>query len=145
MTKFERHPAPEKLLLQITTEAVNLLALDGPENTKAAELPEAGVTLIAKAWGLPQGDLEASMALIQRQKELMRSGANEAAMPDDRLLEPYDGGMITELIWGLFATAVRLEDAEDRLTIHQLALMLTDMLDFDDWIRTCGPTADTSK
>ena len=27
MTKYERHPAPEKLLLQITTEAVNLLAL----------------------------------------------------------------------------------------------------------------------
>ena len=26
MTKYERHPAPEKLLLQITTEAVNLLA-----------------------------------------------------------------------------------------------------------------------
>ena len=31
MTKYERHPAPEKLLRQITTEAVNLLALGGPE------------------------------------------------------------------------------------------------------------------
>lgn len=143
MTKFERHPAPEKLLLQVTTEAVNLLALGGPENTKAAELPETGVTLIAKAWGLPQGDLEASMALIQRQKELI--GASEAVMPDDKLLEPYDGGMIAELIWGLFETAVRLEEAEDRLAIHRLTLMLADMLDFDDWIRTCGPTADTNK
>ena len=27
MTRYERHPAPEKLLRQITTEAVNLLAL----------------------------------------------------------------------------------------------------------------------
>ena len=143
MTKFERHPAPEKLLLQVTTEAVNLLALGGPENTKAAELPETGAPLIAKAWGLPQGDLEASMALIQRQKELI--GTSEAVMPDDKLLEPYDGRMIAELIWGLFETAVRLEEAEDRLAIHRLALMLADMLDFDDWIRTCGPTADTSK
>ena len=49
MTKYERHPAPEKLLLQMTTEAVNLLALGGLENTKAAELPETGVSLIAKA------------------------------------------------------------------------------------------------
>ena len=79
------------------------------------------------------------MALIQRQKELMRGGANEAAMPDDRLLEPYDGGMMAELIWGLFETAVRLEDAKDRKTIHQLALMMADMLDFDDWIKKCGP------
>ena len=139
MVKYERHPAPEKLLLQVTTEAVNLLALGGPENTKSSALPEAGVGLIAKAWGLPQGDLEASLALIRRQKELTRGGASEAAMPDDRLLEPYDGGMIVELIWGLFETSVRLEDAEDRLTIHRLALMLADMLDFDEWIKRSGP------
>ena len=143
MTKFERHPAPEKLLLQVTIEAVNLLALGGQENTKAAELPERGVALIVKAWGLPQGDLEASLALIQRQKELI--GTSKAAMPDDQLLEPYDGGMLAELVWGLFETAVRLEDAGDRAVIHRLALMLTDMLDFDDWIKTCGPTADTNK
>lgn len=137
MAKYERHPASEKLLLQITTEAVNLLALGGPENTKSAELPEEGVALIAKAWGLPQRDLEASIALIQRQKELI--GTSEAAMPDDKLLEPYDGGMIAELIWGLFETAVRLENAEDRLTIHRLALMLADTLDFDEWLAKCGP------
>ena len=34
MTRYERHPAPEKLLLQITTEAVNLLAL-GTQDTPA--------------------------------------------------------------------------------------------------------------
>ena len=139
MVKYERHPAPEKMLLQMTTEAVNLLALGGLENTKAAELPETGVSLIAKAWGLPQEDLEASLVLIQHQKELMCSGANEAAMPDDRLLEPYDGGMIAELVWGLFETAVRLENAEDRKTLHQLALMMADMLDFDEWIEESGP------
>ena len=139
MTKFERHPAPEKLLLQLTTEAVNLLALGGPDNTKSARLPEEGVALSAKAWGLPQGDLEASMTLIQKQKELLAAGRSEAALPDDKLLEPYDVRMITELIWGLFETAIRLEDAEDRLTIHRLALMLADTLDFDEWLAKCGP------
>ena len=145
MAKYERHPAPEKLLLQITTEAVNLLALGGLEKAEDAALPVAAVPLIAKAWGLPQGDLEASMVLIQRQKELLAAGSSEAALPDDKLLEPYDVRMITELIWGLFETAIRLENAEDRLTIHRLALMLADTLDFDEWIEKCGPTADTNK
>lgn len=139
MTKYERHPAPEKLLLQITAEAVNLLALGGPENIEAAALPEAGVGLICKAWGLPREDLETSAFLIQRQKELTAAGAGEAALPDDQLLEPYDGGMTAELLWGLFETAVRLEDAQDRAAIHQLALMMADALDFDEWIGTSAP------
>lgn len=139
MTKYERHPAPEKLLLQITAEAVNLLALGGPENIEAAALPEAGAGLICKAWGLPREDLETSAFLIQRQKELTAAGAGEAALPDDQLLEHYDGRMAVELIWGLFETAVRLEDAQDRATIHQLALTLADALDFDEWIEESGP------
>ena len=139
MTKYERHPTPEKLLRQMTTETVNLLALGGRDNIKAAALPEAGVGLIAKAWKLPQEDLDASTALIQQQKQLMANRAAEAALPDDRLLEPYDGGMIAELVWGLFETAVRLEDAGDRDTIHQLVLMMADMLDFDEWIKRSEP------
>lgn len=62
----------------------------------------------------------------------------EAALPDDQLLEPYDGGMIAELLWGLFETAVRLEDADERRSIHHLALFLADALDFDEWIEESG-------
>lgn len=138
MTKYERHPAPEKLLLQITTEAVSLLALGGPGNIRAAALPEAGAALIAKAWGLPQEDLEASTVLIQRQKQMTET-ASEAALPEDRLLEPYDGGMAAELVWGLFETAVRLDDAGERKTIHQLALLMADVLNFDKWIEESRP------
>lgn len=140
MTKYERHPAPAKLLQQITTETINLLALGGPENTKAAALAETGVNLISKAWGLPQEDLDASTTLIRRQKDLTQNRANEAALPDDKLLEPYDGGMIVELVWGLFETAVRLDDSDERRTIYQLALYLADALDFDEWIEESGPT-----
>lgn len=142
MEKYERHPAPEKLLRQVTTEAVNLLALGGPENIKAAELPETSAALIVKAWRLPQELLDSSTLLIQRQKELTRMGADEASMPDDRLLEPYDGGMIAELLWGLFETAIRLDDAQERAAIHQMALTLADMLDFDEWIEESGPAAE---
>ena len=129
MTKYERHPAPEKLLRQITTEAVNLLALGTPDKPGDASLPEAGATLIVKAWGLPQELLDNSLALIQRQRKLVGDGSGKAALPDDQLLEPYDGGMIAELVWGLFETA----------KIHELALLLADILDFDEWIGQCGP------
>lgn len=134
MTKCERHPAPEKLLLQVTTEAVNLLALGTPANPGDASLPEAGIALIAKAWGLPEADLEASLHLIQRQKRLSLAGSREAALPDEQLLEPYDGVMIAGLIWGLFETAVRLDDIDERRTIHRLALQIADTLGFDEWL-----------
>lgn len=139
MVKYERHPAPEKLLRQMTTETINLLALGGPDRVQEAALPEAGVRLIAKAWGLPQKDLDGSLELIGREKQLVATGSSEAALPDDELAEPFDGGMIAELLWGLFETAVRLDDAGERGMIHQLALQMADALDFDDWIRESAP------
>ncbi len=139
MTKYERHPAPEKLLQQITAEAVNLLALGTPDKPGDAALPEAGVPLIAKAWGLPPDLLDDSLEVIRRQKELVGDGSGKAALPDDQLLECYDGPMTAELIWGLFETAVRLDDAQERAAIHRLALLLADILDFDEWLKRNGP------
>ena len=139
MVKYERHPAPEKLLRQMTVETVNLLALGGPDRIQVAALPEAGVRLIAKAWGLPKKDLEDSLELIAREKELAAGGSSEAVLPDDELAEPFDGGMTAELIWGLFETAIRLDDAGERKMIHCLALQMADALDFDDWIRESAP------
>ena len=139
MGQYERHPAPEKLLRQMTAETVNLLALGGPDKAQEAALPEAGVRLIAKAWGLPQEDLDDSLNLIRREKQLAASGSSEAALPDGELGEPFDGGMIAELLWGLFETAVRLDDADERGTVHRLALQMADALDFDDWIEESVP------
>lgn len=68
------------------------------------------------------------------------SGSDEAVLPDEELVEPFDGGMIAELIWGLFETAVRLDDAGERATIHRLALQMADALDFDEWIEESIPT-----
>ena len=138
MVKYERHPAPEKLLRQMTVETVNLLALGGPDRIQEAALSEAGVRLIAKAWGLPREDLDDSLELIVREKELAAGGSSEATLPDDELAEPYDGRMTAELLWGLFETAIRLDDADERRAIHCLALQMADTLDFDDWIRECA-------
>ena len=139
MVKYERHPAPEKLLRQRTVETVNLLALGGPDRVQEAALPEAGVRLIAKAWGLPREALDGSLELIGREKELVAGGSSEAALPDNELAEPFDGGMTAELLWGLFETAIRLDDADERKTIHCLALQMADALDFDDWISESAP------
>ena len=145
MTRYERHPAPEKLLLQITTEAVNLLALGTQDKPADVSLLETGAALTVKAWWLPQELLESSTALIQHQKELLATASGKAALPDDQLLECYDGPMTAELIWGLFETAVRLDDAQERAAIHQMALMLADALDFDEWLDRNGPVESAGK
>ena len=84
MTRYERHPAPEKLLLQITTEAVNLLALGTPDKPADVSLLETGAALTVKAWGLSQELLESSAALIQRQKQNILSGSGEGVLPPGR-------------------------------------------------------------
>lgn len=145
MTRYERHPAPEKLLLQITTEAVNLLALGTQDKPADVSLLETGAALTVKAWGLPQELLESSTALIQHQKELLATASGKAALPDDQLLECYDGPMTAELIWGLFETAVRLDDAQERAAIHQMALLLADAMDFDEWLDRNGPVESAGK
>ena len=145
MTRYERHPAPEKLLLQITTEAVNLLALGTPDKPADVSLLETGAALTVKAWGLSQELADSSVALIRHQKELLATASGKAALPDDQLLECYDGPMTAELIWGLFETAVRLDDAQDRAAIYQMALLLADALDFDEWLQRNGPVEDTGK
>ena len=145
MTKYERHPAPEKLLLQITTEAVNLLALGTPDKPADVSLLETGAALTVKAWGLSQELADSSAALIQHQKELLATTSGKTALPDDQLLECYDGPMTAELIWGLFETAVRLDDAQERAAIHQMALLLADALDFDEWLDRNGPVESAGK
>ena len=145
MTRYERHPAPEKLLLQITTEAVNLLALGTPDKPADVSLLETGAALTVKAWGLPQELADSSVALIRHQKELLATASGRAALPDEQLLECYDGPMTAELIWGLFETAVRLDDAQERAAIHQMALLLADALDFDEWLDRNGPVESAGK
>ena len=132
MKKIETHPSPEKLLRQVTEEAVNALALGGPDKIGDEAPMEAGVMLIAKAWGLPQESLQASLDLLAKERQLLRSESGEDAL--------HDGRMIVELLWGLFETAIKLEDAQDRAAMHKLALLMAESLSLDSWIAECGPS-----
>ena len=42
--------------------------------------------------------------------------------------------MIVWLLWGLFETTARLEDAQDRAAAHQLALLMVESLNLDSRI-----------
>lgn len=140
MANIEKHPAPEKLLRQITAETINGLELGGQVDHPSIIKMEAAVGLIAKAWGgLSQETLQGNLDLIQRQKQNVLSGSPEQVLPASEGLETYDGPMIVELLWGLFETAVKLEDAQDRAAIHELAIMTADNLSLDEWIEACGP------
>ena len=138
MKEINKHPAPEKLLRQVTAETINGLELGGEIDHPSIIKLETAVGLIAKAWKLPQETLQNSIDLIQRQKQNILSGSGEGVLPPDEDLESYDGPMIVELLWGLFETAVKLEDAPDRAAIHELAILMADSLSLDEWIEACG-------
>ena len=138
MKEINKHPAPEKLLRQVTAETINGLELGGEIDHPSIIKLETAVGLIAKAWKLPQETLQSSIDLIQRQKQNILSGSGEGVPPPDEDLESYDGPMIVELLWGLFETAVKLEDAQDRTVIHETAVLIADSLSLDEWIEECG-------
>lgn len=68
MKEINKHPAPEKLLRQVTAETINGLELGGEIDHPSIIKLETAVGLIAKAWKLPQETLQSSIDLIQRQK-----------------------------------------------------------------------------
>ena len=144
MAKIETHPAPEKLLRQITAETINALALGDKPDSIPVALMENGVKLIAKAWDLPQESLQSSLDLIQQEKQNILGGSTADVLPHGEILETYDGPMIVELLWGLLETAVKLEEAEDRKTIHELAQLTAGSLSLDSWIEESGPAAKTA-
>lgn len=49
---------------------------------------EAGVMLIAKAWGLPQESLQASLDLLAKERQLLRSESGEDACPTANCWSP---------------------------------------------------------
>ena len=145
MANIEKHPAPEKILRQITAEAINGLELGGQVDHPSIKKMETAVGLIAKAWGLPQEIHQASVDLIQRQKQNVLSGSTEQVLPAGEGLETYDGPMIVELLWGLFETTVKLDNVLERAEIHKLAILMAEGLNLDSWIAQCGPAATAKK
>lgn len=92
---------------------------DIPEEQDASILRyQNGLLLIGKAWDIQD---EAKEAM-----EHLRNTAPEESKADGC---PLAEGQLLSILWGLFDTAVQLNDLEERKTIYELT---QDMMDFHD-------------
>ena len=124
--------SPEELLESITSEALSALALGTPSNIRDIEPLEAVLPLIAKGWGLPEEVLANRTGRLEQGKKL--AAENKGGLPGEKLLECYDGHMITALLWALLRTAVRLDTQEERQTICSAALLLDEGLNLQSFL-----------
>ena len=119
------------MLKQLGQDAINLLVMCSVNSAAEVKPLEAGIRLVRKAWDLPEEDVQAQMDSIAEERESMMFQIPEDALPEDELLNSYDGAKI---LWGLFNTAVQLDDKDDQNAILKLAKYMADYLDFDGWI-----------
>ena len=130
---------PHLLIERITAEAYCSLSMQAenravePEEIAAGQTGDAGIyleglALVGQAWGLQE---EAEKAL--KGLDDFAQGLGEA--PREDTWTPMDEQILTAL-WGLFDTAVRLEDREDRELIRRLAQEVTDFHALDLRVQT---------
>ena len=127
---------PETLLEKITLEALSALAL-GPSDRVADIAPlEAALPLAAKARELPEETLAEKMERLERGKNL--AAENKGGALGEKLRECYDGPVITDLLWALLRTAVRLETRCERQAIYDAAALLDEGLNLQSFLLRCG-------
>lgn len=136
MTHTRPAMAPEILLEKVTLEALSALALGPPDHIHDIAPLETALPLIAKAWGLPEEILAGRTNRLECGKKL--AAENKGGIPDEQLLECYDGVMIADLLWALFKTAVRLEEKEDRQAIYDAAILLDEGLNLQSFLLRKG-------
>ena len=134
MIMINKNPDPKAMLKQLGRDAINLLAMCSIDSAAEVKPLEAGIRLLGKAWDLPEEDVQAQLDGIAEERENIMFQISEDELPEDELLNSYDGAKIMELLWGLFNTAVRLDDKDDRNAILKLAKYMADYLDLDGWI-----------
>ena len=84
MKKIETHPSPEKLLRQVTEEAVNALALGGLDKIGDEAPMEAGVMLIA----CPRRASRPAWTCSQRNGSSFAAGAARTPCPTANCWSP---------------------------------------------------------
>ncbi len=134
MIMINKNPDPKVMLKQLGRDAINLLAMCSIDSAAEVKPLEAGIRLLGKAWDLPEEDVQAQLDSIAEERKSMMFQIPEDALPEDELLNSYDGAKIMEFLWGLFNTAVQLDEKGDRNAILKLAKYMADYLDFDGWI-----------
>ncbi len=134
MIMINKNPDPKVMLKQLGQDAINLLAMCSIDSTAEVKPLEAGIRLLGKAWDLPEEDVQAQLDSIAEERENVMFQISGDELPEDELLNSYDGAKIVELLWGLFNTAARLDEKDERNVILKLEKYMADYLDLDGWI-----------
>ncbi len=132
MTIQNQATIPSELILRVSEETQCLMDMrreakecgdlpDIPdEQDEIIQLYQNGITRIGKAW-----DLQTEAATAREQLRNTTSEKNEA---DTWSLTE---AQILSILWGLFETAVQLDDKEDRQGIYKLAQEIMDFHGLD--------------
>ncbi len=116
MIMINKNPDPKVMLKQLGQDAINLLVMCSIDSAAEVKPLEAGIRLLGKAWDLPEEDVQAQLDSIAEERANMMFQISEDALPEDELLNSYDGAKI---LWGLFNTAARLNDKDDQNAISE--------------------------
>lgn len=131
MTIQNQAITPSELILRVTEETQCLMDMrrESKESGDLPDIPEEqdeiiqfyqnGITRIGKAWDL---QTEAAAA-----REQLRNTAPE----NEADTWPLTEAQILGILWGLFKTAVQLDDQEDRQGIYELAQEIMDFHGLD--------------
>lgn len=132
MTIQNQTITPSELIRRVSEETQCLMDMrrESKESGDLPDIPEEqdeiiqlyqnGITLIGKAWAL---QTEAAAA-----REHLRNTAPEEDEADTWSLTE---AQILGILWGLFETAVQLDDQEDRQGIYELAQEIMDFHGLD--------------
>ncbi len=101
---------PLSLMEHLTNEAVHLAKME-MDTTQEVALYEQGIRLIAKAWKIPHSYPEELLEEIEQAK-------SEMSIPAD--LKYRSAEATQTIIWNLFNTLTRLDDADDQRQLTQL-------------------------
>ena len=127
MTIQKQNLIPSELIHRVEEETQCLMAMrrEAVENGDLPDIPEEqdskiqlyrnGLTLIGKAWNLPDEAVAAQACL-----KYTAAGGGESEtwiLTEEQILN---------ILWGLFDTAVRLDSLEDRQTVYKLAQEIMD-------------------
>lgn len=120
----------------IAKEAIALLVIHGPSVDVTPY--QKAVMLIGSVWGLPAASTQQRLDLISQEENAAAETANPAetvhAMERKDLPINASGIETMDNIWGLFETAVKLDNLNDRREMYNLARELEECQNLLDWI-----------
>lgn len=120
----------------IAKEAIALLVIHGPSVDVTPY--QKVVMLIGSVWGLPAASTQQRLDLISQEENAAAETANPAetvhAMERKDLPINASGIETMDNIWGLFETAVKLDNLNERREMYNLARELEECQNLLDWI-----------